>query len=141
VFQSELRSSFFEECCKDAHVEKRYKGAAIVIPEETGPVEIRGVGDYLDIIAVDCEYKGRGKGLGTDLMTSIFDYQDVTSKRLFWRSQVSRKSNKWYFDISHGHQRYTGIDGEEYNAFWIGLDEDQRKKALEFLENRISNFE
>lgn len=139
TFNRRLRQTFFTECPKDAHIEKRYKGAAIVIPKETGPQEIREIGDYLDIIAVDCEYKG--KGIGTDLLNSIFDYQDVGKKRLFWRSSVSRPTNTWYYQISDGHQKYTGMDGNEYNAFWIGLDSEKREKALEFLENRVSNFE
>jgi acetylglutamate kinase len=139
TFKRKLKKDFFTECCKDVHVERRYKGAAIVIPKETGPEEIKEIADYLDIIAVDCEYKG--KGIGTDLLDSIFKYQDVGKKGLFWRSSSSRPINDWYYHISDGHQRYTGVDGKEYNAFWIGLDNDKKQKALEFLENRQPNFE
>ena len=143
TFGEKLKPSFFEECVKDAHVERRYKGLAVVIPEENHP-ELRGISDYLDMIAIDCEY--RGKGLGKDLLESIFDYQPAGDRRLFWRSKVSRNSfknspNKWYLQISDGHQRYTSNDGIDFNAFWIGLNQEQIQRALGFLENRPSNFE
>lgn len=142
-FSEKLKPGFFKECVKDAHVERRYKGAAIVIPEENDP-ELKGISDYLDMIAIDYEYVE--KDMGKDLLESVFDYQPAGDRRLFWRSKIQRNSgqshaNKWYFQISDGHQKYTGIDGMEFNAFWIGLNQEQVSRALGFLENRAFNFE
>ncbi len=136
AFNARLRPGFFNEP-KIAFFEGRNKGVAYVLRKaEHG---VCGLGHYLDLIAVDCELKG--KGLSKDIFDAILNYQPQGVKNLFWRSQTKRPARKFYLDISDGHQKYTGMDGKEYACYWIGLSHEQIKKAIEFARNRPSNFE
>jgi acetylglutamate synthase len=95
------------------------------------------VAPYLDIIAVDCNYKGNG--LGIDLFDSIIDIQEDTHK-LFWRSRLDRQANDWYMRRADGHEKYTTEEGKKFNLYWIGLTPSERQEALDFVKNRPSNF-
>jgi acetylglutamate kinase len=136
AFGTRLKTGFFDEF-KTVYIERRNKGVAFVIPN------VVGIGDYLDLIAVDCELKR--KGLSTDLFSAIKAHQPNGGGVLFWRSQISRPITKYYLEICTGHERYTGNDGIDYNCFWIAKEglvgSGKATKAIEYVKNRPSNFE
>ncbi|MFA5856917.1 MAG: hypothetical protein WC867_06155 [Candidatus Pacearchaeota archaeon] len=133
VFGNELRKEFFYEGDKNIHFyshESKYRGIVIVMPN------IKDIATYLDIIAVDCEYKG--KGLGKDLFESIINIQE--NPKLFWRSRVDRLANDWYKRKSDEYKEYSTDNKTNYNLYTIGLSNNEKEKALEFVKKRQSNF-
>ena len=148
VFGKNLRREFFTECSKELHIAEGYRGLAVVIENPIKAETSQDIIDYLDILAVDCKYKGNG--LGADLIDSVLETQlekEKTEKyvprtaKVFWRSKTTRDANNWYYRLSDGHWKFTAEDKEEYNLFWKGLTQHEVTKAKKYVKERPSNFE
>ena len=142
VLKSVVEQSFgatlkpgYRESSANAEVvfENGMKGAMIL------RLDLKGVGPYMDIIAVPPPYQGNG--LGKSLMLDGMQMRGIDE--LSWRSKPSRPATGFYLSlVQGGNGGFTVIksaDGIEYNAYWMGMPVDKALPAIKYMK-KPSNF-
>ncbi|MFT5240163.1 MAG: acetylglutamate synthase [Kiritimatiellia bacterium] len=104
-----------------AHIEKNYRGAALV---ETHPA-----GAYLSKFAVGTQ--ARGEGLSIELWRSV----TAQHPALFWRSRLNNPINHWYDRHAQGHH-----DSGNWRVFWHGVAVADLPDVINHCVQRTSDF-
>jgi len=120
-FGRTLKDDYFKKPFFAIFLDKKYRGAAIVRL-------VKGM-HYLDKFCVKKE--SQGEGIASDL----WHYLTERCKNLFWRSRPDNPINTWYFEKSDGVLKFN-----KWFLFWINLNDDEVKKAKDFILNLEESF-
>lgn len=120
-FGLKLKSKFSFSPQDKIVVDKDYKAIAIL-------KRFQGM-LYLDKFVV--KKRHQAEGWGNSLWREILKQ----NAKIFWRTRSSNPLKNWYFKKAEGHQIVN-----EWFVYWIGLNENQRKKALKYCREREDSF-